>query len=106
MRIPPAPLGIQNPALQEKLQIQAPKTEGLGAPQGDDFAQTLMDVLKEVNGSQQNARTMKDAFMTGQPVEYHDLMIAMEKASVAMQLTMSVRNKLLEAYQEISRMQV
>lgn len=33
-------------------------------------------------------------------------MIAMEKASTAMQLTMQVRNKMLEAYQEISRMQV
>jgi flagellar hook-basal body complex protein FliE len=40
------------------------------------------------------------------PVEVHDLMIAMEKASTSMQLTMSVRNKTLEAYQEISRMQI
>lgn len=73
---------------------------------GDDFAKQLMDVLKEVNNSQQNAADMQKAFMTGQPVEYHDLMIAMEKASTALQLTIQVRNKLLESYQEINRMQV
>ena len=71
-----------------------------------DFAQKLMDVLKEVNESQIASRDKQNAFMTGQPVEFHDLMITMERASVAMQLTMQVRNKLLEAYQEINRMQV
>jgi flagellar hook-basal body complex protein FliE len=93
---------IQNKALQGLEQTK------LGAPgqNGDDFAQTLMDVLKEVNSAQQDARGKQEAFMTGQPVEYHDLMIAMERAGVSMQLTLQVRNKLLEAYQEISRMQV
>lgn len=73
---------------------------------GGDFAQTLMDVLKEVNSTQQNAADMQKAFMTGQSVEYHDLMIAMEKASTALQLTLQVRNQLLSGYQEIERMQV
>jgi flagellar hook-basal body complex protein FliE len=73
---------------------------------GGDFAQTLMDVLKEVNDSQIASADKQKAFMTGQPVEFHDLMITMERAGVAMQLTMQVRNKLLEAYQEINRMQV
>lgn len=77
-----------------------------GAAGEGDFAQKLMDVLKEVNESQLQARDKQNAFMTGQPVEIHDLMIAMERASTAMQLTMQVRNKLLEAYQEINRIQV
>jgi flagellar hook-basal body complex protein FliE len=81
--------------------------EQMGNAGGDgDFAQKLMDVLKEVNHSQLEAREKQNAFMTGQPVEIHDLMIAMERASTAMQLTLQVRNKLLEAYQEINRMQV
>lgn len=77
-----------------------------GGDQGDDFASTLMDALKDVNQSQQEAGNLRDAFLAGQPVEPHELMIAMEKASTAMQLTLQVRNKMLEAYQEISRMQV
>lgn len=91
---------VANPIVQSPLGL--PKNK----EQSGDFAQMLMDVLKEVNGSQQEARGMQADFMAGQPVEYHDLMIALEKASTAMQLTVEVRNKLLEAYQEISRMQV
>jgi len=50
---------------------------------------------------------MQSDFISGQrPVEFHDLMITMEKANVGMQLTMAVRNKVLDAYSEIERMQV
>jgi flagellar hook-basal body complex protein FliE len=73
---------------------------------GDDFANTLMDVLKEVNETQQQSAGMQQAFMAGQPVEYHDLMIAMEKASTTLQLTMQVRNQLLSAYQEIDKLSI
>ncbi|QYK53357.1 MAG: flagellar hook-basal body complex protein FliE [Fimbriimonadaceae bacterium] len=74
--------------------------------QGEDFGQMLMDVIKEVNGTQADAKNLQNDLMTNRPVEYHDLMIAMERASTAMQLTMQVRNKVLEAYQEVARMQV
>lgn len=73
---------------------------------GEDFGGMLMDVLKEVNQAQQEARAKSNDFMTGQPVDIDDLMITMERASASMQLTLQVRNKLLEAYQEIARMQV
>lgn len=73
---------------------------------GDDFANQLMDVMKEVNASQLNAANMQNALVTGQPVEIHDVKMAMESASLAMNLTLQVRNKMLEAYQEVMRMQV
>ncbi len=73
---------------------------------GDNFGNLLTDALKEVNASQLSARDMQTNFMAGRNVELHDLQIALERASVAMQLTMQVRNKLLEAYQEIQRMQI
>jgi flagellar hook-basal body complex protein FliE len=74
---------------------------------GENFGSMLMDVMNQVNDSQQKAGQMQNDFITGQrPVEYHDLMISMEKASTSLQLTMAVRNKVLEAYQEIDRMQV
>ncbi|ARU40259.1 flagellar hook-basal body complex protein FliE [bacterium] len=74
--------------------------------QSEDFGQMLMDVIKEVNGAQGDARKLQEDLMANRPVETHELMIAMERASTAMQLTMQVRNKALEAYQEITRMQV
>ncbi|HRI44637.1 MAG TPA: flagellar hook-basal body complex protein FliE [Fimbriimonadaceae bacterium] len=82
-------------------QVLSPKSEKSG-----DFGEMLMDVLKEVNQGQQDARSKGEAFMAGQPVDIDEMMITMERASVAMQLTLQVRNKLLEAYQEIARMQV
>ncbi len=73
---------------------------------GDDFGQMLMDAIKEVSEVQHKSEGLQNDLMAGRPVETHDLMIAMQQASTAMNLTMQVRNKLLEAYQEISRMNV
>lgn len=80
-----------------------PCEPGSGA---DDFGQMLKDALSEVNEAQQNSSEMVNAFAQGKNVELHRVMMAMERASVAMQLTLQVRNKVLEAYQEVSRMQV
>ncbi len=100
--------GIQNNAIQQLAEQAGAKKPVRTPGEGEgDFAHTLMDVLKEVNASQQNAVQVQNDFMTGrQSVDIHDLKIAMERAGIAMNLTMAVRNKVLEAYQEISRMQV
>jgi flagellar hook-basal body complex protein FliE len=101
--------GITNPAIQAAFGnsgFTAPKLQsGLG--QGDNFGQMLMDALKEVNTAQNQAGQMQDDFISGRrPVELHDLMISMEKAGTSMQLTTAVRNKVLDAYNEIEKMQV
>ena len=93
-------------SLTQQIASTVQKPAGAGKDQGGDFAQTLTDVMKEVNSSQLNSKEMQNKLMTNQPVEIHDVMIAMEQASVAMNLTLQVRNKLLEAYQEISRTQI
>lgn len=85
---------------------QPPQSQISAQPENNDFGKMLMDVIKEVNEAQGDARALQNDLMANRPVEYHELMIAMERASTAMQLTMQVRNKVLEAYQEISRMQV
>ncbi len=108
MRINPLTT-IQNPALQQLSNATSSSNligPGGAGKDGGDFAQTLMDVLKEVNASQQSAAQKQNQFMTGQQVDYHDLMISMEKASISMQLTMAVRNKILDAYSEVSHMQI
>jgi len=97
---------IHNLGINNQLQQTAKSAVGDSAGNGDDFAKQLMDVLKEVNNSQNNSADMQKSYMAGQQVEYHDLMIAMEKASTSLQLTMQVRNKLLEGYQEISKLQI
>ena len=96
-----------NPAIQEALNQGQLGTATQSAGEKGDFGQMLMDVIKEVNDSQSKATEIQADFMTGRrPVEVQDVMLAMEKAATSMQLTMAVRNKVLEAYQELSRMQV
>ncbi len=86
--------------------VAQPPTAQAPEQGSEDFGKMLMDAIKEVNASQNDSTKLQQSFMAGQPVEFHDLMIAMERANTTMQLTLQVRNKLLEAYQEISRMQV
>jgi flagellar hook-basal body complex protein FliE len=93
---------IESISQLQKAQVSsAPSESG-----GQDFGKMLTDALKEVNESQLNARDLQAEVMAGRKVEYHDLVFAMERASISMQLTMQLRNKLLEAYQEIQRMQI
>lgn len=99
-----------NPAIQEALtqgSLGAAPQAGPDAVGGGDFAQQLMSVLGEVNETQNKAGELQTDLMTGRkPVEIHDVMIGMERAGLALQLTLAVRNKVMEAYQEVSRMQV
>ncbi len=97
-------ISIQNPALAGMNQpLKAAPTAN---QEGGDFGQVLMDAIKEVNQMQGESKQLQNDLMANRPVEYHDLMISMERAGTAMNLTMQVRNKVLEAYQEISRMQI
>ena len=96
-----------NPAIQRALEKGLGGTATQSSGSKGDFGQMLMDVIQEVNDSQTKAANVQADYMTGRrPVEVHEVMIAAEKASTTMQLTLAVRNKLLEAYQELSRMQI
>lgn len=75
--------------------------------QGKSFTDFLKDSLIEVNELQKTGDNMSVRFAAGDPqVDIHNLMLALEEASIALQLTIEIRNKLVEAYQEIMRMQV
>ncbi len=81
---------------------------GSAAPSGavqttDSFGQLLTDALTRLNDVQRAADDSTTRLATGQPVELHDVMIAVQQASLAFDLTLQVRNKLLDAYQEIMR---
>lgn len=80
------------------LPIPSPNEEG-----GKTFGQFLTEALGGVNSLQQQAGQMVQRFATGEPLDVHQVMIALERASTALALTVQVRNKLVEAYQEIMR---
>lgn len=79
----------------------------LGQPvqAGNGFQDHLREALSEVNVLQHQGDVAFAQLLMGD-IEFHDAMIIAEKANLALQLTMAIRTKLLEAYQEIMRMQV
>jgi flagellar hook-basal body complex protein FliE len=70
------------------------------------FGSFLKDAIQEVNNKQQESDVMTEKLVRGGDIELHDVMIASQKASIALNATMEVRNKVIEAYQEIIRMPV
>jgi len=77
-----------------------------GADGGVSFADTLSESLQKVNDLQKQADTAIEDFAAGKTGNIHETMIAVGKADLAFRLTMQVRNKIVEAYQEVMRMQV
>ncbi|WP_449540004.1 flagellar hook-basal body complex protein FliE [Ferdinandcohnia sp. Marseille-Q9671] len=71
-----------------------------------EFSSFLKDALHNVNEAQQTSDKMTEKLVKGENVDLHQVMIASEKASVSLQATLQIRNKVIEAYQEIMRMQV
>ena len=72
----------------------------------ENFGKMLADALNGVNGLQKDAEKASLDLAAGKIQDISQVTIATEKAAVALQLTMQVRNKVVDAYQEIMRMQV
>ncbi len=98
--------------LSESGGVEAPGTgtgagSGTGQAGGADFQNVLRDSLRNVNEVQQNATDLQTRFELGdENVSLPQVMVAMNKSSLAFEATNQVRNRLLDAYQEIMRMQV
>ena len=74
--------------------------------EGVSFADFLNNAVSDVNKLQLESEQLNEAFAMGKNDNIHQVMIAAEKADIALQFTMQIRNKVLEAYQEIMRMPV
>jgi flagellar hook-basal body complex protein FliE len=75
-------------------------------PASSSFAGVLDNLVQGVNAKQTAATQALQDLQSGQNVSLHQAMIAMEEASVSFQLMVEVRNRLLDSYQELMRMQV
>ncbi|QHE61288.1 flagellar hook-basal body complex protein FliE [Rossellomorea vietnamensis] len=70
----------------------------------ENFSQLLKKSIDEVNKMQVQSDQLTEKLVRGETVDLHQVMIASQKASITLQTTMEVRNKVVEAYQEIMRM--
>lgn len=72
----------------------------------DSFLQSAIDNIKTTNKYLSDAEDEELKFAMGESDNTHDLMITLQKASTALQYTVAVRDRLLEAYKEIMQMQI
>ncbi|HZG73670.1 MAG TPA: flagellar hook-basal body complex protein FliE [Chondromyces sp.] len=95
-------------AVSPFIKVQSPENTTAVAPSESHkkFADFLKGSIDELNESLAVSDQMTDKLIRGENVDLHQVLIASQKASIGMQLTMEVRNKAVEAYQEMMRMQI
>jgi flagellar hook-basal body complex protein FliE len=72
---------------------------------GGEFVKTLQDAMSQVSQLQSEADAHVGQLLTGNSQDVHSAMIAVEKASLAFEMMVQVRNKIVQAYQQVSGMQ-
>ena len=85
---------------------EVPGTAAPAEPGKASFGEVLKDSLKQVNSLQQEADASIQSLATGGAASLHDTMLAIQKAELSFKLMMQVRNKIVDAYQEVLRMGV
>jgi flagellar hook-basal body complex protein FliE len=85
--------------------VSSIQTKTTPAEATESFASFLKDALDGVAAQEQNVHKVNDQFLIGE-VDENEVVIASTKAELSLALTSQVRNKVIEAYQEIMRMQI
>lgn len=89
--------------LQMELAVDQKKTPSQNR---ESFIDALKQMIEDVNELQQESNQLSESFIKGEAVELHDVMIAAEKAKTSFQLLLEIRNKFIDFYREIIRMQM
>lgn len=83
-----------------------PSGTGPAAGAGSAFGQALTDAISGLSQSQNAANDASVRLAAGEPIDLHEVMLADQTASLQFQLAVQVRNKLVEAYTDVMRMQI
>lgn len=89
---------------QSKIELSPRKPEPANTEQS--FADMLTNAISSVDQAMDVSDQKVQNFIAGETDNVHDVMISMRRAQISFQLMVEVRNKAVEAYQEISRMQI
>ena len=101
-----APATVPLKELEDVVPTFTPKPLEGPAQTSGSFGDMLGRLVGEVSAKQAAANDTVRALLSGQSLPIHQAMIAMEEASLSFHLMVEVRNKLLESYQELMRMQI
>jgi len=92
-------------------EIAFPQKENKNLTVGDTdtkktFADTMKEFVQDVDKMQKVADYQVERYATGDLKDIHEVMIAAEQANLSFQLLMEIRNKVIESYRELMRMQM
>lgn len=93
----------QEALASQKIGSTVKKAQAMGQHKAQAFADTMSQSIKRVNDMQEEKHAMIESFASGETQNVHELMISMQKAGLAMKMTSAVRNKVMEAYKELSK---
>ncbi|YCI29260.1 flagellar hook-basal body complex protein FliE [Erwinia sp. PK3-005] len=109
-------MSIQSVGVLEQIQLQANKIAATGSSlairdtensEPVSFSNLLINSLNTINQMQTGAKKQSENYLAGVPgIGLNDVMVSMQKSSIALNLGVQVRNKLVSAYQEIMNMPV
>lgn len=85
--------------------FNTPKLSEVNKKDDKKFGNVFTDLVKNVNADQMNAMKMEQDFVDGKDVQLHEVMIAGEKAKTSLELLTQIRNKAIDMYKELTRMQ-
>ena len=86
--------------------VSTPESTKTGQVEQPSFFNAVQSALDRVNDSDKKADAMSEAYERGEEVPLTDVVLAMQKSSLAFEATLQVRNKVMKAYEEIMNMPV
>jgi flagellar hook-basal body complex protein FliE len=95
-----------NPETHLLNELQSPPDRAASGQDGKSFSEILKDSVEKVNLYQHQADTAIGELIAGRTKNIHETLLTIERADTSLKLMMQVRNKILDAYKEIMRMQV
>ncbi len=93
-------------AWTSELSLASSATTELASISSTDFGALLKSGVTTLTEQTDQATRLLSAYAVGEPVSPHELVMAMEQAKMSMQLAVEVRNRLVDAYQELTRLQI
>lgn len=102
----PIEFNLQRPVELNFSERRGGEVSGEGAGSGVSFADMLSRAVNSVDASMKASEQGVQDFIAGETDSVHEVMISMQRAQISFQMMVEVRNKAIEAYHELSRMQI
>ncbi|WP_027624835.1 flagellar hook-basal body complex protein FliE [Clostridium lundense] len=97
---------IPNTGIFKEMSMGKEKNQVTEDNSANSFLSTLKEQLDQINEKQITAEKTSESFIKGDEVNVHKVMLDSEEAKMSLELAVQVRNKIVEAYQELNRMQL